>query len=769
MMPILALRDNVVFPGMVVNLDIGRSCSINAVRIAMETDKKLFLATQTSAKIADPEQGDLYPVGTVAVVKQLLKLPGGTMRILVEGVTRASLQDVTEQEEPAKYLEGTLAILAEDLPSDELAEVEALRRLLLDAFEKWTLTGKQVNAEVLMSFKNNPNSGQVADSVAGFLDTPLKEKAHLLGMINVKKRMQTLYGLLTKELEISGLEKEIEEQVRQEIEKSQKEYYLREKIKVLHKELGEGEDVRDEAQEYKEKIKQCKLPEELQKIVLKEADRLGKMPPLMPESAVIRNYLDVVLGLPWGKMAAKPFDIKQASIILDQHHYGLEKVKERILEYLAVRKLTHSNKGPILCLVGPPGVGKSTLAKSVAEAINRPFTRMSLGGIRDEAEIRGHRRTYIGAMPGRIMRGISLAGCLDPVFLLDEIDKVSSDYKGDPTAALLEVLDPEQNNTFSDHFVDYPFDLSNVFWIITANTVESIPAPLLDRVEIIQLNSYTEDEKHKIGELYLLPKEMKAHGLTDKMLTLTPTVMRHVIRDYTREPGVRNLERQLAKLCRKTDYKIVTEGIKSNRITLNNLPDYLGQPMPPLSYLKTKAEAGIVTGMAVTGFGGDILQIEALITPGRGMLHLTGKLGDVMKESAQASCSFVRSRCKQLGLKKDFFDHVDIHIHVPEGAVPKDGPSAGVGLVTAMVSAATGRKVKANFAMTGEITLSGRVLAVGGIKEKVLAALRYGITNIIMPKAIEGELQEVPLKSREKMHFFPVEHVDEVLDKVLED
>jgi ATP-dependent Lon protease len=609
----------------------------------------------------------------------------------------------------------------------------------------------------------------VADTIAGFLDLSLKEKIDLLGTQDVKIRMQMLYGYLTKELEIVNLEKNIEDQVHEQIEKNQKEYYLREKIKAISKELGEGNDEQAEVEEYKDKVKNLQLPEEVSKGLYKEIERLRKMPPMMAESAVIRNYLDVVLELPWGKFAKDNFDIKHAARILDQHHYGLTKVKERILEYLAVRQMTKSNKGPILCLVGPPGVGKTTLARSIATAMNRKFIRVSLGGVRDEAEIRGHRRTYIGAMPGRIMHGMGKVGCINPVFLLDEVDKMASDFRGDPAAALLEVLDPEMNNTFSDHFVEFPFDLSQVFWIVTANTVETIPAPLLDRVEVIQLSSYTEEEKYKIAELHLLPKEMEASGLTEKTLTITAGAMRHVIRDYTREAGVRNLERKIATICRKTAYRIVTGVEKAAHVTTGNLTDYLGPVIYLETDLKARSEIGIVTGLAWTSVGGEVLKVEVLVTRGKGVLTLTGQLGDVMKESATAGYTFIRSRSDKLKLNPKFYEEHDIHIHIPEGAIPKDGPSAGITMVTAMVSALTGRKVKADLAMTGEITLSGKVLPIGGLKEKALAAHRYGIKTILIPEKNLQDLEELPKKVREEIKFIPVSHMDQVLKLALED
>ena len=591
----------------------------------------------------------------------------------------------------------------------------------------------------------------------------------MLEAVDVKERMNKLYTYLCKELEIAGLEKNISQQVRKQIEQNQKEYYLREQMKAINKELGEGDERQAEIDEYKKQMSELDLPAEVVEKINKELDRLYKMPPMMAESAVIRNYIDVLLSLPWGKFTEDNFDLEVAAKVLDKDHYGLEKVKERILEYLAVRALTKQSKGPILCLVGPPGVGKTSLAHSVARAIERKFTRVSLGGVRDEAEIRGHRRTYIGAMPGRIIHGMQTSGCMNPVFLLDEIDKMASDFRGDPASALLEVLDPEQNNTFSDHYIEFPFDLSHVFWIVTANTVETIPPALLDRMEVIQLTSYTEDEKVKIGELHLLPKERQAHGLTAKTLNITETALRHVIREYTREAGVRNLERKIAAICRKTAHRIVTKQVKSAKVTEKNLTKYLGPVIFLESDLTAKAEIGICTGLAWTSVGGELLKVEVLATNGKGGLVLTGQLGDVMKESAQAGYTYIRSRAKELHLDEKFYETTDIHIHLPEGAIPKDGPSAGITMVTAMVSALTKRCIKAGIAMTGEITLSGKVLPVGGIKEKMLAAHRYGVKTILLPEQNMQDLEELPVNVRAAIKFIPVNHMDQVLKLALEE
>lgn len=628
---------------------------------------------------------------------------------------------------------------------------------------------QKVNSEVLLTFKDQTDPGRVADMIAGYLSINIEEKEQLLEAVDVKERMNKLYTYLCKELEIAGLEKNISQQVRKQIEQNQKEYYLREQMKAINKELGEGDERQAEIDEYKKQMSELDLPAEVVEKINKELDRLYKMPPMMAESAVIRNYIDVLLSLPWGKFTEDNFDLEVAAKVLDKDHYGLEKVKERILEYLAVRALTKQSKGPILCLVGPPGVGKTSLAHSVARAIERKFTRVSLGGVRDEAEIRGHRRTYIGAMPGRIIHGMQTSGCMNPVFLLDEIDKMASDFRGDPASALLEVLDPEQNNTFSDHYIEFPFDLSHVFWIVTANTVETIPPALLDRMEVIQLTSYTEDEKVKIGELHLLPKERQAHGLTAKTLNITETALRHVIREYTREAGVRNLERKIAAICRKTAHRIVTKQVKSAKVTEKNLTKYLGPVIFLESDLTAKAEIGICTGLAWTSVGGELLKVEVLATNGKGGLVLTGQLGDVMKESAQAGYTYIRSRAKELHLDEKFYETTDIHIHLPEGAIPKDGPSAGITMVTAMVSALTKRCIKAGIAMTGEITLSGKVLPVGGIKEKMLAAHRYGVKTILLPEQNMQDLEELPANVRAAIKFIPVNHMDQVLKLALEE
>ena len=764
-LPLLPLRGIIVFPGMIINLDVGRERSIKSVETAMNTTKQILLVTQRSAEDADPTAKALYTFGVIAEVKQMLKLPNGAMRILVEGLERVEVISVVDA------VGMNLEAYVEKRPDiiDNSAEVEALRRMMEQTFEQWVVATKKVNSEVLLTFKDQEDPGRIADLIAGYLTIEIDEKEKILEAVDVKTRLKLLYTDLCKELEIVNLEKDISAQVRKQIEQNQREYYLREQLKAINKELDEGSDKESEVDEYKAKMSKLKLPKDVKQKLEKELDRLYKMPPMMAESAVIRNYLDTVLSLPWGKTTRENYDLKKAAEVLDKDHYGLKKVKERILDYLAVRAITKTNKGPIICLVGPPGVGKTSLAESIARAVHRKFTRISLGGIRDEAEIRGHRRTYIGAMPGRLINGMIDCGADNPVFLLDEVDKLGADFRGDPASALLEVLDPEQNSHFSDHYIEFPYDMSNVFWIVTANTVETIPAPLLDRLEVIELSSYTDDEKLKIAQLHLLPKERKANGLTGKNLTLSAATIQHIIRDYTREAGVRNLERKIATVCRKADRKIVEEKVEKVSVTPSNLKDFLGPIIFLESDMRARSEVGVCTGLAWTSVGGELLKIEVVVCEGKGKLVLTGQLGDVMKESAQAAFTYIRSRAKELGLEPDFNEKVDIHIHVPEGAIPKDGPSAGITMATAMESALTKRKVKADLAMTGEITITGHVLPIGGLKEKVLAAHRYRVKTVLIPKQNVQDLEEIPENVRADMEFIPVEHMDQVTKLALEE
>lgn len=766
--PLLALRGVLIFPGMIANLDVGREKSIAAIDAAEGTDKQIILVGQKQPEQENVAADDLYEWGVLANIKQRLQLPNGAVRLLVEGLERVHVLNAVEvHENEQDFFVGEVEVVPADDAVD--AEAEGLRRLLLDAFEQWVLLTKKVNPDTVQSLKSRTDLSKVPDIIVGYLPLSLTEKEELLEMAPLKLRLRKLYEILVREQEIADVAKNISEQVHQQVEQNQKEYYLREQIKAISKELGENEDVQAEIAEYKEQMSKLKMPQNVAEKINKELGRLAKMPPMTPEGAVIRTYIDSLLALPWGKFTKDNFDLDKAQAVLDNDHYGLKKVKERILEYLAVRALSKSTRGPILCLVGPPGVGKTSLASSIAKAIKRKFTRVSLGGVRDEAEIRGHRRTYIGSMPGRIIHGMQTCGCMNPVFLLDEIDKMASDFRGDPASALLEVLDPEQNNSFSDHFIEFPFDLSHVFWIVTANAVDTIPPALLDRLEIIQLSSYTDEEKVKIAQLHLLPKELKLNGLEKYKVSVSEKAIRRVIHDYTREAGVRNLERKLAGICRKVAFKIVKGKSKGAQVTEKNLEKYLG----PVIYLdddiSLKSSVGVANGLAWTSVGGELLKVEVLAFKGKGNLTLTGQLGDVMKESAQAGYTYIRSRAEALGIAANFGETTDIHIHLPEGAVPKDGPSAGVTMVTAMVSALTGKKVKGKLAMTGEISLSGKVWPVGGIKEKMLAAYRYGVKTVLLPKRNMQDLDELPENIRKEMQFIPVEHLDDVLKLALED
>lgn len=766
--PLLALRGILIFPGMIANIDVGREKSMAAIDAAELTDKQIILVGQKQPEQENVTADDLYTWGVLATIKQKLQLPNGAVRLLVEGLERVHVLHAAEvNENEQDFFVGEVEVVPADDAVD--AEAEGLRRLLLDAFEQWTLLTKKVNPDTVQSLKSRADVSKVPDIIVGYLPLALTEKEELLEMAPLKLRLRKLYEILVREQEIADVAKNISEQVHQQVEQNQKEYYLREQIKAISKELGENEDVQAEIAEYKEQMSKLKMPQNVAEKINKELARLAKMPPMTPEGAVIRTYIDSLLALPWGKFTKDNFDIDKAQDVLDKDHYGLKKVKERILEYLAVRALSKSTRGPILCLVGPPGVGKTSLASSIAKAIKRKFTRISLGGVRDEAEIRGHRRTYIGSMPGRIIHGMQTCGCMNPVFLLDEIDKMASDFRGDPASALLEVLDPEQNNSFSDHFIEFPFDLSHVFWIVTANAVDTIPPALLDRLEIIQLSSYTDEEKVKIAQLHLLPKELKLNGLEKYKVSVSEKAIRRVIHDYTREAGVRNLERKLAGICRKVAFKIVKGKGKGAQVTEKNLEKYLG----PVIYLdddiSLKSSVGVANGLAWTSVGGELLKVEVLAFKGKGNLTLTGQLGDVMKESAQAGYTYIRSRAEALGIPANFGETMDIHIHLPEGAVPKDGPSAGVTMVTAMVSALTGKKVKGKLAMTGEISLSGKVWPVGGIKEKMLAAYRYGVKTVLLPKRNMQDLDELPENIRKEMQFIPVEHLDDVLKLALED
>jgi len=734
-MPMLPLRGILVFPNMVIHLDVGRERSVNALEQAMVEDNKILLVAQKDAKIDEPTPEDIYKLGTIAQIKQLLKLPGGTIRVLVEGLSRASIKEYAAFE---PYFQVEVNEIEED--EDKTSEIEALMRSVLYQFEQYIKIGKKIPSETMVNVSSIEEPGRLSDVVSSHLSLKIQQKQEILEAITPKERLEKLSQILSKEMEILELEKKINLRVRKQMERTQKEYYLREQMKAIQKELGEKDERMAEADEYREKITSIELPEEVEEKALKEVDRLEKMPPAAAEGVVIRNYLDWLLSLPWDKQTEDRLNIIQAEEILDEDHYGLKKVKERIIEFLAVRQLAKKLKGPILCLVGPPGVGKTSLAKSVARALERKFVRISLGGVRDEAEIRGHRRTYVGAMPGRIIQAMRDAGSKNPVFLLDEIDKMSTDFRGDPSAAMLEVLDPEQNHNFSDHYIEVPFDLSNVLFITTANSYYNIPQPLLDRMETIYIAGYTEEEKVKIATRHLVPKQLEENGLTEENLIISENTFRRIIREYTREAGVRNLERQIAGICRKTAREVVQNADTKIVVNVQNLHKFLGIP------------------------GGDVLNIEVTLMKGKGKLILTGKLGDVMQESAQAGLSYIRSRAKALNISEEFYENTDIHIHVPEGAIPKDGPSAGITMATALISALTNQPVRKDVAMTGEITLRGRVLPVGGVKEKVLAAHRAGIQNIILPADNNKDISEIPNNVRRKLKFFLVEHIDEVIN-----
>lgn len=762
-LPLLPLRGILVFPYMVIHLDVGRERSIAAIDEAMLGDRIVLLTSQKETEIDSPTADDIYGVGTLAEIKQLLKLPGGTMRVLVEGISRGRIEDYL-QEEP--YFK----VVIEEQPEQEsgaTADLEALRRGVAHQFEEYAKLSKKVPTETLGTVLAVEEPGRLADIVASHLNLKVVDKQTILDAFDVEERLERLTELIMREIEILELERRIGLRVRKQMEKAQKEYYLREQMKAIQKELGDKDERQVEADEYREKIAKAKLTKEIEEKALKEVERLEKMPPASAEGTVVRTYLDWIVALPWTKMSKDKTDLTRAEEILNEDHYGLEKVKERILEFLAIRKLTPKMKSPILCFVGPPGVGKTSLAKSVARALERKFVRMSLGGVRDEAEIRGHRRTYIGALPGRIIQGLRTAGTRNPVFLLDEIDKMASDFRGDPASALLEVLDPEQNYTFTDHYLELPFDLSRTLFIMTANTLHTIPRPLLDRMEVISLSGYTEDEKVNIAKRFLIPKQLKAHGLNEEVFMIPDEILVSLVQGYTRESGVRNLEREVAALCRKVATRLVKKEWTAHPLTENDLETLLGAPRFQYQMAALNPEIGAATGLAYTEVGGDVLTIEVTPLPGKGMLTLTGKLGDVMKESAQAGWTFVRAHARELGIPEDFYDKVDLHIHVPEGAIPKDGPSAGITMATAIASALAKRAVRSDLAMTGEITLRGNVLPIGGVKEKVLAAHRAGIKIVLLPEKNRKDYEEIPENVREQLDFHFVKRMEEVLDLAL--
>ncbi len=764
-LPLVPLRGLVVFPNMIMHLDVGRDTSVNALEAAMVGNRKVFLVAQTDIDNESPEEEDLYEVGTISEIRQIIKLPDGNVRVLVEGMNRGVMLEYLESENK-NYVEAEVEV-HEDVWEDTM-ETEALVRGVVHQFEEWVKLSKRIPSETFVAVTILEDFGRLADLIASHLNLKLDSKQEILSCLNVEKRLEKLYGILTRELEVLQMEVQINKRVRNQIEKIQKDHYLREQLKAIHKELGEEEDVAEEVSEYRSKLMEGDYPEEIEEIIEKELKRLERIPSMASEGNVIRTYIEWLIDLPWKISSRDSMDITEAAKILDADHYGLEKVKERILDFLAVKVLTRDKPAPILCLVGPPGVGKTSLASSVAKATGRKFIRASLGGIRDEAEIRGHRRTYVGAMPGRIIQGIKKAGTNNPVFLLDEVDKLGKDgWSGDPSAALLEVLDPAQNNSFNDHYIDTPFDLSKVLWIVTANNLGTIPKPLRDRMEIITLSSYTENEKFEIARRYLTKRQKEENGLQKGDVVFAKGVLQEIIAEYTRESGVRELERIIGRACRKAARKIVEghEGVVY--ITKKNLRDFIGRP----KFLQTRAEKqpqiGVSTGMAWTEVGGDILPTEAIVLKGNGKLLLTGKLGEVMQESAQAGLTYIRSRSDLMQLDDDFYEKNDIHVHVPEGAVPKDGPSAGITMATAMISALTKKKVRSDVAMTGEITLRGNVLPIGGLKEKVLAAYREGMHTIILPKENAPDLEDIPESVREKLEFVTVENMDEVLKTAL--
>ncbi len=756
-LPVLPLRDIVVFPQMIVPLFVGREKSVRALEAVMQADKRIFLLSQKNPADEDPRQGDLYDIGTVAKVLQLLKLPDGTVKVLVEGQARAKLLSLSVLE---THMVAEIAPVPEH--GAESIETAALFRTALKQFEIWAKSAKRTTPDVVMQIGQIEDPGRFADAVAANLNLKIADKQKLLGETDIGKRLELIYGFMEGEIGLLQVEKKIKSRVKRQMEKTQREYYLNEQLKAIQRELGDGGDEADEAAEYEAKIKKTRLSKEAREKALAEVKKLKSMSPMSAEATVVRNWLDVLLALPWGKKTKVKRDIVEAERVLDADHYGLEKVKERIIEYLAVQARTSKLKGPILCLVGPPGVGKTSLGRSIARATGREFVRVSLGGVRDEAEIRGHRRTYIGSMPGKIVQSLRKAGTSNPLFLLDEIDKLGQDFRGDPASALLEVLDPEQNNRFNDHYLEVDFDLSDVMFVTTANSY-NMPQPLLDRMEIIPLAGYTEDEKLEIARRHLLPKQVEAHGLKPGEFSVTDEAIRHVIRYYTREAGVRTLERELAKLARKALRRILEHKADSVEVTADNLKEFLGVRRHRFGMSEAEDQVGAVTGLAWTQTGGDLLSIESVTVPGKGQISTTGKLGDVMTESVKAALSFVKARAAAYGINPTVFARKDIHVHVPEGATPKDGPSAGVAMVTSIVSTLTGIPVRRDVAMTGEVTLRGRVLPIGGLKEKLLAALRGGIKTVLIPAENEKDLEEIPANVREGLEIVPVAHVDDVL------
>ena len=760
-LPLLPLRDIVVFPSMVIPLFVGRDKSISALNEVMKKDKKIILVTQKNSEIDDPKKTDIFMYGCEGSILQLLKLPDGTVKVLVEGIKRVKILDFKDND---KFITCDYAHYNDVLVKDE--DLFPLAATALRRLEKLTSINKKVSSETINTIKQLKDPSQIADNIASHITATISEKQQIFETVDVKKRLNAIIKIMENETSIIGVEKRIRGRVKTQMEKTQREYYLNEQLKAIQKELGEIEDGKDETTSLNKAITKAKMPKEVEKKCLQELKKLKNMSPMSAEATVVRNYLDWMTELPWYKKSEVDIDLTKALNTLDADHFGLEKVKERIIEFLAVQKRMEKIKGPILCLVGPPGVGKTSLGKSIAKATNREFVRMSVGGMRDEAEIRGHRRTYIGSLPGKIIQMMKKAGTKNPLILLDEIDKIGNDYRGDPSSALLEALDPEQNTTFNDHYLEVDYDLSDVMFVTTANTLNILP-PLLDRMEVIRLAGYTEDEKINIANKYLLPKQIKDNGVKDKEMKLDDDIIKEVIRGYTKESGVRNLEREISKLARKVVKKVVAGEEKEVSINNKNLSDFLGIAKFKFGELEPDDKVGIVTGLAWTEYGGEILKIETVTMPGKGRMQITGKLGDVMQESVKAAKSFVRSKCLEYGIIPPLFEKKDFHIHVPEGATPKDGPSAGVGMVTSIVSSITGIPVRRDVAMTGEVTLTGQVLPIGGLKEKLLAAHRAGIKEVIIPKENEKDLVDMPKKIIDDIKITPVDHADQVLKVAL--
>lgn len=759
--PVLPLRDIVVFPHMIVPLFVGRDKSVRALEDVMKDDKQILLVAQKNASEDDPSKDDIYQIGTVSTVLQLLKLPDGTVKVLVEGIQRARIDEFTETDQ---FFQVKADRITEQLGDER--ELEAISRSVVSQFESYIKLNKKIPPEVLVSLNQIDDPSKLADTVSSHLAIKISEKQELLEVESVIERLERVLGFMEAEIGVLQVEKKIRNRVKRQMEKTQREYYLNEQLKAIQKELGETDDGKDENAELEEKINKTKLSKEAKEKSLAELKKLKSMSPMSAEATVVRNYLDWMLGVPWKKRTRVKRDITEAEAILDNDHYGLEKIKERIIEYLAVQQRTNKVTGPILCLVGPPGVGKTSLGKSIAASTGRNFVRMSLGGVRDESEIRGHRRTYIGSMPGKIIQSMKKAKSSNPLFLLDEVDKMGNDYRGDPASALLEVLDPEQNTTFNDHYLEVDYDLSDVMFVTTANTL-NMPGPLLDRMEIIRLSGYTEYEKLEIAQRHLIPKQLEKHGIKDGEWSISETAITDVIRYYTRESGVRNLERELANLIRKALTEILKGETKEVKVTVKNLEKFAGIKKYRFGEAEAEDLVGVVTGLAWTEVGGELLSIESVMVPGRGKMTITGKLGDVMQESIQAAKSYVQSRSHTFGIRPTLFNQRDIHVHVPEGATPKDGPSAGVGMTTSIVSVLTGIPIRRDVAMTGEVTLRGRVLPIGGLKEKLLAALRGGIKTVLIPKDNEKDLADIPDIVKKGLEIIPVSNVDEVLERAL--